>query len=72
MVGSLNPDELYVHFYTSNPRTRYHYPWMKDLEGVKPDGSKGPISEEEFVAIHDKIAKHFGFTDLIPTRTIAN
>ena len=72
MVGSLNPDELYVHSYTSNPRTQYHYPWMKDLEGVKPDGSREPISEEEFVAIHDKIAKHFGFADLVPTRTIAN
>tara|TARA_Y100000389_G_scaffold147241_1_gene146134 strand:+ start:2205 stop:2945 length:741 start_codon:yes stop_codon:yes gene_type:complete len=72
IVGSLNPDELYVHSYTSNPRTQYYYPWMKDLEGVKPDGSREPISEEEFVAIHDKIAKHFGFTDLVPTRTIAN
>lgn len=72
VVGSPNPDELYAHSYTSDPREKYHRPWMKDLEGVKPDGSREPISEEEFVAIHDRIARHFGFTGLVRTRTIAN
>ena len=72
MASSLEPDELYVYSYTSNPRAQYHYPWMKDLESVGSDGSRKPISEEEFIAIHDKIANHFGFSDLIPTRVIAD
>jgi hypothetical protein len=67
-VGSLNPDEPYNVSYTARPRQHYNRPWMANLHATYKDGTRKPISEDEYVGLHEKIGNYFGFVPLIYTR----